>query len=35
MGGNKDVENRVKKEIVDRIAELQKIREVQKKFERL
>ena len=32
MGGNKDIEKRVKSEIVNRIAELQKIREVQYKY---
>ena len=31
IGGRKDIEQRVKNEIVERIAELQKIREIQNK----
>lgn len=32
MGGNKDIEKRLKHEIVSRVAELQKIREIQNKL---
>lgn len=32
MGGNKEIEKRIKNEIVERVAELQKIREIQSKF---
>ena len=31
MGGNKEIELRIKNEIVNRVAELQKIREIQMK----
>lgn len=31
MGGNKEIESRIKNEIVSRVAELQKIREIQMK----